>query len=80
MQSTFSAALKKSKVSRLLSEHDKTFTVFAPDDEGFAKVFKDESLICVHDFYNSRPCTSTADLLSATNLDTILLHFGKHSR
>jgi len=80
VQSIFSAAWRTAKLKRTLSENGKTFTIFAPSDEALEEAFKDARLICVHDFYKSRPCTSTADLLSSTNLKAILLNFGKHVR
>lgn len=80
MQSILGAALRKAKLTKTLSENGKTFTVFAPSNDALEKAFRDSSLICVHDFYKARPCTSTADLLSSTNLKTILLNFGKSLR
>ena len=77
MQSIFSAALRKAKLRSIFSKSGKTFTVFAPSDKALEEAFTGTRLICVHDFQKSRPCTSTADLLSSSNLETILLNSGK---
>ena len=80
MQSILGAALKKAKLWKVLGEEGKTFTLFAPTNDALEKIFKEARLTCVHDFYKAQPCTSTADLLSSTNLKTILLNFGKPLR
>ncbi|KAG0591010.1 hypothetical protein KC19_1G142400 [Ceratodon purpureus] len=73
--SILGAALKKAKLWKVLGEEGKTFTLFAPTNDALEKIFKEARLTCVHDFYKAQPCTSTADLLSSTNLKTILLNF-----
>jgi uncharacterized surface protein with fasciclin (FAS1) repeats len=73
--SILAAALKKARLTKTLGGKGKAFTFFAPSNDALENAFRDGSLICVHDFYNARPCTSTADLLSSTNLEKILLNF-----
>lgn len=73
--STFNAALERTALNKTFGEKGKSFTVFAPSNKALKIVFKNSRLICVHAFYKARPCTSTADLLSSTNLKTILLNF-----
>lgn len=77
-QSNVSAGMKKADLDALLENKGKKYTIFAPSDKAVQDVLLNLQLTCVDAFYSAQPCSSVADLYSATNLQKLLLNFGEH--
>ena len=70
--------VQAASVSPMLQNSSTPYTVFTPVNSAISNAIASQAVTCQVDDYLNRPCTSLNDLLNSTNLQQVVLNYGRH--